>query len=188
MRWFWLYYFCLIHRTAWIWITNYAHINRRFMFIFKGPNSQKATGAWKRCFVNDLLTSRLNALLLAAQNKCRESRDTAPGVRPSAREAVLETSSNWTIVKFFSKSLGLSVCPCYGKNAGRMFWKLLNIVLKSHSCVRDAGADGSRWWILLRPATNKWTYGKHWRLSVGVSTGLEHTSRSKCVGRGEIFQ
>ncbi len=36
------------------------HILTDELFIFKGPNTQKATGAWKRCFVNDLLmTSRL---------------------------------------------------------------------------------------------------------------------------------
>ncbi len=28
-----------------------------------------------------------------------------------------------------------------------MIWNVLNIVLKSRSCVRDAAADGSRRWI-----------------------------------------
>ncbi len=32
--------FCLIQRIACVWVTNYAHINRRIMFIFKSPNSQ----------------------------------------------------------------------------------------------------------------------------------------------------
>ncbi len=83
------------------------------------------------------------------------------------------TSSNWTIAKVF-----LSVCTCYGKKAAKRFWKLLNIVLKLRSCVRDVVADGSGWGILLWPATNKWTYGKHWRLSVGVSMVLDHTKRA----------
>ncbi len=30
--------FCLIQHTA--WVTNYEHINRQIMFIFKSPNSQ----------------------------------------------------------------------------------------------------------------------------------------------------
>ncbi len=110
---------CLIQRTACIWVTNYAHINRRIMFVFKGPRTDAERGG------------------------------TAPGVRPCARSrAVLETSSNWTIAKVFSKkSIGLSIW----KKATRMFWKLLNILLKSHLCVRDAGADGSGWWILCGP-------------------------------------
>ncbi len=43
---------------------------------------------------------------------------------------------------------------------------------------------------LRRLTTNKWTYGKHWRLSVGVSTVSRayRTSRTKRVERGEIFQ
>ncbi len=32
--------FCIIQRTACVWVTSYAHINRRIMFIFKSPNSQ----------------------------------------------------------------------------------------------------------------------------------------------------
>ncbi len=28
------------------------------LLVFKGPNTQSVTGAWKRCFVNDLLTLR----------------------------------------------------------------------------------------------------------------------------------
>ncbi len=35
------------------------------------------------------------------------------------------------------------------KKAANRVWKLLNIVLKSRSCVRDAGADGSGRWIFV---------------------------------------
>ncbi len=144
-------------------------------------------------FVNDLLTSRLRYGQLNALLLCRsllridaERGDTAPGVRASARGTVLETSSNWTIAKFFSKKLlGLSVSICYGKKAAKRVCKLLNIVLKSRSCVWDAGADGSGWWMLLRPATNKPAYGKHWRSSVGVATVLEHTERAEWNASGE---
>ncbi len=45
--------------------------------------------------------------------------------------------------------LGLSVCIFYGKKAANRVWKLLNIVLKSQPCVRDAGADGSGRWIFV---------------------------------------
>ncbi len=44
---------------------------------------------------------------------------------------------------------------------------------KSRSCVWDAGADGSRWWILLQPATDK----ERESLSEGVWTVLKHTER-----------
>ncbi len=115
------------------------------------------------------------SLPLTAQNRRRESQTSHSGDMTFQ----LNDSSVFFFYLYFSKKLlGLSVCPCYGKKAARMFWKLLNIVLKLRSCVRDAGADGSGWWILLQPATNKWTYGKHWRLSVGVSTVLEHTERA----------
>ncbi len=35
------------------------------------------------------------------------------------------------------------------EKAANRVWKLLNIVLKSRSCVRDAGADGSGRWIFV---------------------------------------
>ncbi len=129
--------FCLIQRTACIWVTNYAHINRRIMFIFKSPN----TGAWKLCFVNDLLTSvfsQLNALLLcrSLHRTDAERGDTSP------RESDLVFCSTGDIFQlnhsyvFSKKSLGLSLCTCYGeKKAAKRVWKLLNIVLKSRSCV-----------------------------------------------------
>ncbi len=73
------------------------------------------TGAWKRCFVLiywRVWFGQLNALLL-----CRQRRHCAGTVRPRARGAVLETSSNWTIAKVYpERSLGLSVCIFYGKN------------------------------------------------------------------------
>ncbi len=39
-------------------------------------------------------------------------------------------------------------------------------------------AEGGWYWGGSPVATNKWTNGKHWRLSVGVSTVLEHTERA----------
>ncbi len=54
--------------------------------------------------------------------------------------------------------------------------------------MRDARADSSRWWILLRAATNKWTYGKHWRLTGSVNRSRAHrTSHTKmCRVRGDF--
>ncbi len=76
------------------------------------------------------------SLPLTAQNRHRERRHCAGKVRPRARGAALVTSSNWMIAKVFSKKLlGLSVCTCYGKKGTKGVWKLLNIVLKSRSCV-----------------------------------------------------
>ncbi len=125
------------------------------------------------------------SLPLTAQNRRRERRHCTGRVRSRARGTALETSSNWTIAKVFSKkSLGLSVCTCCGKKAAKRVWKLLNIVLKSRSCVWDAGADGSGRWILLRPATIK----ERELVCGSVDSSWAHrTSSAKRVGRGEIF-
>ncbi len=90
------------------------------------------------------------SLPLTAQKRRWERRYCTGRARSRARRAVLATSSNWTIAKVYPKtSLGLSVWIFYGKKAAKRVWKLLNIALKSHSCVRDAGADGRGRWILL---------------------------------------
>ncbi len=101
--------------------------------------------------------------------------------------AVLATSSKLMKAKvfFFFKSLGLSVCIFYGKKAAKRFSKLLNIVLKSRSCVWGTGADGRGRLILRRLVSNKSTYGKHLKFSVGVSTVLEHTERAVRSALGE---
>ncbi len=111
------------------------------------------------------------------QRKTALRRESQPSrSRPGA---VLATSSKWMKAKVFSnKSLGLSVCTCYGKKATKRVSKLLNIVLKSRLCVWDTVADCRGWLILRRLVSNKSTYGKHWRFSVRVSTVLEHTERA----------
>ncbi len=89
------------------------------------------------------------SLPLTAQNRCRERRHCAGRVRPRARGAALETSSNWTIAKVYPKEFSRFVSLyILWKKAAKRVWKLLNIVLKLHLCVWDAGADGSGWWIL----------------------------------------
>ncbi len=47
--------FCLIQRTACVWVTNYAHINRQIMFIFKSKQSVSDRCLEKFCkwFVDD---------------------------------------------------------------------------------------------------------------------------------------
>ncbi len=73
---------------------------------------------------------QLKALPLAAQHR-RERGDTAPGVRPSVRGAVLETSSNWTIAKVFSKkSVGLSLMSLLWKKSHQNVLKVAKYCAK----------------------------------------------------------
>ncbi len=171
--------FCLILRTACVWVANYEQINRR---ILKSKQSV-SNRCLEMLICTHLLTFILKksaalrptecaaSLLLTAQNRRRERRHCAGIVRPHARRAVLLTSSNWTIAKFFSKkSLGFSICTVYGKKVAKRIWKWLSIVLKSRSCVR-LGSGEYLWrsmWILWWPATNKSTCGKHWLIFYAV--------------------
>ncbi len=106
--------FCLIQRTACVWITNYEHINRRIMFIFKVQtvsNDRCLETLFCKWFVDDFAVLRPTecaaSLPLTAQNRRRERRHCAGRVRPRVRGATLETSFNWTKAKVFSeKSLG----------------------------------------------------------------------------------
>ncbi len=100
--------FCLIQRTACVWVTNYAHINRRIMFIFKSKQSVSdrcLETLFCKWFTDDFAALRPTecaaSLPLTAQNRRRERRHCAGRVRPRARGAVLETSSKWTIAKVF---------------------------------------------------------------------------------------
>ncbi len=80
-----------------------------------------ATGAWKRYFVNDLMTtSRLRpaksavSLPLAAQNRYQESQTSHSG-------DIFQLNDRLRYFFFLKKSLSLSVCTCYGKKAAIMF-------------------------------------------------------------------
>ncbi len=159
-------------------------MGHRWKWVGLGP--PRPTRSYATGFTDDFAALRPTessvSLPLAAQNRRRERRHCAGRVRPHACGAALETSSKWTIAKVFSKVL--SVCTVVGKKAAKRVWKLLNIVLKSRSCVWDAGADGSGWWILLRPAKSK----ERELVCGSVDSSWAHrTSSAKRVGRGEIF-
>ncbi len=101
---------------------------------------------------------QLNALFLCRSLHRRDAErvDAAPGDRASARGTVLETSSNWTIAKVFSKkSLGLSVCTCCGEKSHQKGLKVAKYCAKvALLCVRCGS-----WWQravdIVAAATNK---------------------------------
>ncbi len=149
--------FCLIQRTACVWVTNYEHFNRRITFKFKSTNSkwQVLGNAVLYSFTDESAAvwpaECAASLPLTAQNRRRERRRCARRVRPRARGAVLETSSYWMKTTFFFQKKVARFVSMYllWKKATKRVWKLLNIVLKSRSSVWDAGADGSGRWVFV---------------------------------------
>ncbi len=141
-------------------------------------------------FTDDFAVLRPNectaSLPLTAQNRRRESRHCAGRDRSRTRGAVtlLETNSNWTIAKVFSKKVARFVSMYLLWEKSRQKGLKVAKYWKSRSCVWEAGADGSGRWILLQPATNK-----ERELVCGsvYSSWAHRTSSVKRVGRGEIF-
>ncbi len=73
-----------------------------------------------------------------------------------------------------------------GKKADKRVWKLINIVLKSRSCVWDLGAWWQRAVGIVAAATNKSAYAKHWRLSVGVFLSSQNEQYETHRVRGDF--
>ncbi len=140
------------------------------MFIFKSPNSQQVLG--NAVFVNYLLTSWLRYGQLKVLFLCSEQTQRVETLhRASARsrgQYWRHLPHEWKL-KFFQK-----ICqyvPVMEKICQKGL-KVAKYSAKVALVTRELMAEGG--W----GCSPQWTYGKHWRLSVGVSTVIEHTERA----------